>query len=185
MRDGQRGQLYGAQVDKVDGKVFLDRQSGDRHQFRFIVSPEDGAEYDDLKPLTRRRMARREEDLGTSLDWVAVDHYNTGHPHTHIIVRGKDMSGKDLIIARDYIAHGMRERACELVDLDLGPRSDDAIEQRVRGEVGQERLTSIDRALIREAEANVLVSAQGRDSFDQTVRMGRLKKLERLGLATR
>jgi type IV secretory pathway VirD2 relaxase len=182
-RDGQRGQLYCAEADKFDGKAFLDRQSGDRHQFRFIVSPEDGAEYDDLKPLTRRLMARMEEDLGTSLDWVAVDHYNTGHPHTHIIVRGKDLSGKDLIIARDYIAYGMRERACELVDLDLGPRSDDAIELRLRAEVGQERLTSIDRNLMRNADAEGLVSGSGRDAFDQTIRVGRLKKLERLGLA--
>src|SRR3546814_17146226 len=68
-------------------------------------------------------------DLGTNLDWVAVDHHNTGHPHTHIIVRGKDERGKDLIIARDYISRGLRERACELVDLDFGPRTDTSIEQ--------------------------------------------------------
>src|SRR3989337_2081786 len=152
MRDGQRGQLYGAQVDKVDGKVFLDRQSGDRHQFRFIVSPEDGAEYDDLKPLTRRLMARMEEDLGTKLDWVAVDHYNTGHPHTHILLRGRDEQGKDLIIARDYVTTGMRERAAEIVSLDFGPRSDFEIKDRLRREVEQERLTSIDRRLIREMD---------------------------------
>lgn len=183
-RDGQRGELYGADVDQVDGKAFLDRQAGDRHQFRFIVSPEDGAEYDDLRPLTRRLMARMEEDLGTSLDWVAVDHYNSGHPHTHIVVRGKDHRGSDLIIARDYITHGLRERASELVDLDLGPRSDDAIESRLRAEVGQERLTSIDRSLMRSADGEGLVGAAGRDAFDQTIRAGRLKKLERLGLAT-
>src|SRR3546814_1482538 len=88
-------------------------------------------------------MARVEEDLGTNLDWVAVDHHNTGHPHTHIIVRGKDERGKDLIIARDYISRGLRERACELVDLDFGPRTDNAIEQRLRAEVAQERPTSI------------------------------------------
>src|SRR3546814_17868545 len=80
-------------------------------------------EYDDLKPLTRRLMARVEEDLGTKLDWVAVDHYNTGHPHTHVIVRGKDERGKDMIIARDYISHGLRERASELVDLEIGRAS--------------------------------------------------------------
>src|SRR3546814_10121914 len=89
---------------------------GDRHQFRFIVSAEDGMEYDDLKPRARRLMQRVEDDLGTKLDWVAVDHYNTGHPHTHIIVRGKDERGVDLVIARDYISHGLRERASELVD---------------------------------------------------------------------
>jgi type IV secretory pathway VirD2 relaxase len=182
-RDGERGQLYGAESDKVDGKVFLDNATSDRHQFRFIVSPEDGAEYDDLKNLTRRLMVRMEEDLGTKLDWVAVDHFNTGHPHTHIIVRGKDDCGKDLIIAREYIAHGMRERAAELVDLDLGPRTTDAIQARLHGEVEQERLTSIDRALLRDADAGGLVSSAARGAFDQTIRMGRLRKLERLGLA--
>lgn len=182
-RNGGRGQLYGPDADKVDGKTFLDRSKDDRHQFRFIVSPEDGAEYDDLKPLTRRLMARMEEDLGTKLDWVAVDHFNTGHPHTHIVVRGKDDLGKDLIIAREYITQGMRERAAELVDLDLGPRTTDAIQAKLRGEVDQERLTSIDRALLRDADAGRLVSSGASDAFDQTVRMGRLRKLERLGLA--
>jgi type IV secretory pathway VirD2 relaxase len=184
-RTGERGQLYGAEAEKVDRNAWLEKAEGDRHQFRFIVSPEDGAEYDDLKSLTRRLMTRMEEDLGTKLDWVAVDHFNTGYPHTHIIVRGTDEWGKDLIIARDYITHGMRERACELVDLDLGPRTDRAIEDRLRAEVEQERLTSIDRTLIREADTDVLVSSTARGAFDQTIRMGRLKKLDRLGLAIR
>jgi type IV secretory pathway VirD2 relaxase len=182
-REGGRGQLYGAELDKVDGAAFLDKGMDDRHHFRLIVSPEDGAEYDDLKSLTRRLMARVEEDLGTRLDWVAVDHFNTGHPHTHIIVRGKDDHGKDLIIARDYLTAGMRERAAELIDLDLGPRSIEAIRERLLVEVDQERMTSIDRALLREADRNILVSSTATDAFDQTVRIGRLRKLEKLGLA--
>jgi type IV secretory pathway VirD2 relaxase len=182
-RDGGRGTLYGAEAGRVDGKAFLDRADGDRHQFRFIVSAEDGCDYEDLKPLTLRLMARMEEDLGTKLEWVAVDHYNTGHPHTHIIVRGKDDRGKDLIIAREYITQGMRERAAELVDLDLGPRSTSDIQAKLRGEVDQERLTGIDRALLRDTDAAGVVAATGRDAFDQAIRTGRLRKLERLGLA--
>lgn len=182
-RAGGRGALYGADADRVDGKAFLERADGDRHQFRFIVSAEDGIDYDDLKPLTRRLMERMEEDLGTRLDWVAVDHFNTGYPHTHILVRGKDDRGKDLIIAREYITGGMRERAAELVDLDLGPRSTDAIQARLRGEIDQERLTSIDRTMLRETDADILVSSTARGVFDQTLRTGRLRKLERLGLA--
>ncbi len=42
-RDGAAGQLYGADTDKIDGRAFVERAEGDRHQFRFIVSPEDGA----------------------------------------------------------------------------------------------------------------------------------------------
>lgn len=182
-REGERGTLYGRDTDTADGKAFGERGASDRHQFRFIVSPEDGDQYDDLKPLTRRLMARIEEDLGTKLDWVAVDHFNTGHPHTHIVVRGKDMSGADLVIARDYLTTGIRERAAELVDLDLGPRTSREIQQSLRAEVEQERLTSIDRALLKGADAERVVATKGRDAFDQTLRAGRLAKLSRLGLA--
>ncbi|WP_191555618.1 relaxase/mobilization nuclease RlxS [Brevundimonas aurantiaca] len=182
-REGDPGRLYGAEEDKADGRAFLDRQSGDRHQFRFIVSAEDGADYEDLKPLTRRLMAQMEQDLGTNLDWVAVDHFNTGHPHTHIIVRGKDETGKDLIIAREYLTQGMRERAAELVSLDLGPRTDVEIADRLRAETGQERLTSLDRRLTREMDEAGIVAAVDRAPFQQALRAGRLQTLGRLGLA--
>ncbi|MER9183071.1 relaxase/mobilization nuclease RlxS [Mesorhizobium sp. M0767] len=182
-REGEHGELYSADSDRVDGKAFIDRADGDRHQFRFIVAPEDGIEYDDLKPLTRRLMAQMEEDLGTRLDWVAVDHFNTGHPHTHIIVRGKDDRGENLVIARDYISSGIRERAAELVSLDLGPRTDREIEQRVRQEMERERFTSIDRQLLRMRDHEGHVSPASRDTFRQTLHQGRLRKLERMGLA--
>ncbi|MGJ0239942.1 relaxase/mobilization nuclease RlxS [Novosphingobium fluoreni] len=182
-RDGTRGALYGRDTDADDGKAFGERGAGDRHQFRFIVSPEDSDQYDDLKPLTRRLMTRMEEDLGTRLDWVAVDHFNTGHPHTHIVVRGKDDRGADLVLARDYMTTGIRERAAELVDLDLGPRTSREIQQSLRAEIEQERLTSIDRALLKGADAERVVASHARDGFDQTQRAGRLAKLSRLGLA--
>lgn len=182
-RDGESGQLYSADQDRVDSKAFLDRSEGDRHQFRFIVSAEDGADYDDLKPFIRRLMAQMEEDLGTKLDWVAADHYNTGHPHSHVILRGRTDRNKDLIIAREYIAEGIRERAADILDLDLGPRTDLDIENRLRAEIEQERFTSIDRTLLRDLDAEGIAWATGSDAFQQTVRAGRLKKLERLGLA--
>lgn len=182
-RDGEPGALYGPESDTVDATAFRARGSGDRHQFRFIVSPEDGADYDDLKPLTRRLMERVGQDLGTRLDWVAADHFNTGHPHTHIIVRGKDHLGADLVIARDYLTSGMRERAAELVDLDLGPRSIAEIEQSLRKEVGLERLTSLDRSLLRGIGDDRIVDAHGATAFDQSLRAGRLARLAQLGLA--
>jgi len=181
-REGLPGKLYDARGDAADEKSFVDRAEGDRHQFRFIVSPEDGAEYEDLKPFIRKLMERMESDLGTKLDWVAVDHYNTGHPHSHIVVRGKDDRGSDLVIAREYIAHGMRERAAEIASLDLGPRTDLEIQNRLRREVEQERFTSLDGDLLKQADAERLVTPTG-DAFRQSLRAGRLRKLEALGLA--
>jgi type IV secretory pathway VirD2 relaxase len=184
-RDGAPGQLYDAASDRADGRAFVDRaeQAKDVRQFRLIVSAEDGAEYDDLKPLTRRLMAQVEKDLGTKLDWVAVDHHNTGHPHTHIIVRGRNDQGEDLIIARNYLTQGIRERAAELVALDLGPRTDHEIEDRLRREVDQERLTSLDRGLLRDAGEDGLVLPSHADSLQHAMRTGRLQTLTRLGLA--
>lgn len=182
-REAEPGELYDAERDRADGKAFIDRADSDRHQFRFIVSAEDGDQYQDLKPLIRRLMARMEEDLGTRLDWVAVDHHDTGHPHSHVIVRGKDERGRDLIVARDYLATGVRERAAEIVRLDLGPRSDLEIESRLRNDIDQERLTATDRRLLHDRDENGLVNPMDRDPFRQSLRAGRLQKLKRLGLA--
>ena len=182
-RDGSPGRLYGGGEDEADGKAFLERCSGDRHQFRLIVSAEDGADYPDLRPLVRRFMAQMETDLGTRLDWVAVDHVDTAQPHSHIILRGRDDLGANLVIARDYIAHGMRERLAELVTRDLGPRQDRDIRRALRREMSAERLTSIDRRLIREMNGDSIVSAGHRDPFQHALRTGRLRKLEAMALA--
>ena len=183
-RDGERGSLYGPTSDVADGKAFLERGAGDRHQFRFIVAPEDGAQYDDLKPLVRRWMHQVEQDLGTRLDWVAVDHFNTGHPHSHVLVRGVDDRGRDLIIAREYISRGLAGRAAELVNLDLGPRTDREIFEARQREITQERFTGIDRKLLLAREEDGLVSALHRDGVEQALRAARLGTLARMGLAT-
>jgi type IV secretory pathway VirD2 relaxase len=182
-REGERGTLYSAYLDSADGEAFLERGSGDRHQFRFIVAAEDGAEYEDLKPMIRRLMTQAEKDLGTKLDWVAVDHFNTGHPHSHILVRGKDDRDQDLIIAREYITKGLRQRAVDLVNLDLGPRTDLEIMRANLREIAQERFTGIDRRLLRAVDADGLVSPHNLDGIEQSLRAGRLATLCRMGLA--
>ncbi|AWX92342.1 hypothetical protein DPM13_01190 [Paracoccus mutanolyticus] len=104
-----------ATEDRADGDAFLDRGKDDRHQFRFIVSPEDGAELSDLTAYTRDFMKQVEADLGTKLDWVAVNHYNTGHPHVHLIVRGVRDDGQDLAISSGQNNGGDRDRARDLI----------------------------------------------------------------------
>lgn len=186
-REGEPGRLYDATSDEADGKDFLERSDGDRHQFRFIVSPEDGAELDDLKPFVRGLMAEMERDLDTRLDWVAVDHFNTDNPHSHIVLRGKDELGKDLVIARDYISHGIRERASELMTLELGPVSEQQIQRGYAREVDQERFTRLDREILGLADNGVVDLRRDPKGdfarFKQTLKIGRLQTLERMGLA--
>ncbi|HCI5738318.1 TPA: relaxase/mobilization nuclease and DUF3363 domain-containing protein [Klebsiella variicola subsp. variicola] len=186
-RDGEPGRAYGPQTDEADLDAFKERAADDRHHFRFIVSPEDGAELDDLRTYTRHLVNRMEADLGTRLDWVAVDHWNTDNPHTHLIVRGRDDTGKDLIIAGDYIAHGFRHRAAELATEWLGPRTELEIRQTLQREVDQERWTSLDRTLQREAGDDGRVQIERfnepRLQRQRLLLIGRLQRLQRLGLA--
>ena len=184
-REGESGRLYDRSFDDVDVAAFLRRSQQDPYQFRFIVSVEDSARMGDLKPFVRDLLRQMQYDLNTKLDWVAVDHFNTGHPHTHIVIRGRDLAGGDLVMARSYITHGVRARAQGLITLELGPET--ALErlQKLGNEVGQERLTRIDRVLIARARNGVLAldGTEERDPLQQTLRIGRLRALERLGLA--
>ncbi len=185
-RDGERGQAYGPETDTADLKAFEERGKGDRHQFRFIVSVEDAGELEDLRDYTREFMQRMATDLETRLDWVAVDHWDTDNPHMHIVLRGRAANGQDLVIAPDYMAHGMRTRASELATEWLGPRSELEIRQGLLREVEQERLTSLDRALLRHASLNrVDLTRQPNDRPRQTLLRARLQRLEAMELAGR
>ena len=186
-RDGEPGQAYGPQTDTADLDAFKERCADDRHHFRFILSPEDGAELEDLRTYTRHLMGRMEADLGTGLDWVAVNHWNTDNPHTHIVVRGRDDTGKDIIIAGNYIADGFRHRAAELATEWLGPRTELEIQQTLGREVEQERWTSLDRTLKREAGDDGLLHVERlnepRLQRQRLLLIARLQHLQRLGLA--
>ena len=185
-RDGEPGRAYGPRADDADLDAFKERCADDRHHFRLIVSPEEAEQLDDLRTYTRHLMARMEADLGTRLEWVAVDHWNTDNPHTHVVLRGKDDTGKDLIISRDYISQGMRERASELATEWLGPRTELEIQRSMTREVNQERWTGLDRTLQREAVDGWVQIERFNEPRLQRQRLlliGRLQRLQRLGLA--
>lgn len=188
-REGEHGRFYSTFSDDVDGKAFLERGAGDCHQFRFIVSPEDGPSFESLKSFTRELLAKMEQDLGTNLDWVAVDHFDTGHPHTHLLVRGATEDGKMLNIAGDYIAHGIRSRASEIMTRWLGPQSELEVREQLEREIGAERLTELDRDILARADDHLVDLRQpprwdGDGSYQQLL-IGRARELERMGLAER
>jgi type IV secretory pathway VirD2 relaxase len=186
-KDGLPAVLYGP-----DGPVprarFEQPRIGETHQFRFMVSPEDGNALD-LERYVRELMRKVERELGRSLEWAAANHWDTDHPHAHVVVRGVDLHGRRVLMSRQYISHGMRETAEELANEFLGPRLESQIQRTREGEVIQERLTSLDRELGRyasdhqvEAEA---VRGRSRDDGEAQHLFDRLKHLERLGVAQR
>jgi type IV secretory pathway VirD2 relaxase len=187
-RDGATGKLFDAAGDEADGRAFTERCDGDRHHFRFIVSPDDAGELGSLRSFTRELMDQASRDLGTRLDWVAIDHWNTEHAHVHILVRGRADDGKDLVISRDYISTGLRARAGDLVTRELGPRTELETRQRLETDMTAERWTRIDRVLARQAGAadGVIDLRPDRDGACdplREIRIGRMRSLERLGLA--
>ena len=188
-RDGRDASMFDAQTDRADRDAFAGRCEDDRHHFRFIVSPEDAGDMEDLRSFTRELMADAAKDLGTELDWVAVDHWNTDNPHIHVLVRGVASDGTDLVIDRGYISEGLRFRAEERVTLELGPRTELDIRTALESEVDAERWTSLDRQLERLGQdtAGLVDLRPGGDADPEMRRLllGRAAKLEQLGLAAR
>ena len=188
-RDGRDASMFDARTDGADRDAFAARCEDDRHHFRFIVSPEDAGDMEDLRSFTRELMADAAKDLGTELDWVAVDHWNTDNPHIHVLVRGVASDGTDLVIDRGYISEGLRFRAEERVTLELGPRTELDIRTALEREVDAERWTSLDRQLERLGQdtAGLVDLRPGGDADPEMRRLllGRAAKLEQLGLAAR
>jgi len=186
-QDGEKARLFGPGGEEVDPKAFAERCEDDRHHFRFIVSPDDAVEMSDLRFFTQDLVGQMEKDLGTRLDWAAVDHWNTEHPHVHLIVRGVRDDGENLVISRDYIKEGMRDRARDLITQELGPRTDHDIRHAIERQVEAERWTDLDRQLARDGyRTGVIDMAPSPDRQPDefhALKVGRLRKLESLGLA--
>ncbi len=132
-RDGSPAVLYGP-----DGPVprarFEQPRIGESHQFRFVVSPEDGSALD-LEKYVRELMQRVERELGRSLEWAAANHWDepapTGAPMTPAQNRKTDLPpaaetagapacSEAQVVARRLGAQG--RSVVRNVGLDLGAR---------------------------------------------------------------
>lgn len=187
-RDGSPTRMFDAESDCADDRGFAERCKDDRHHFRIIVSPEDAAELTDLREYTRDLVRQMESDLGTRLDWVAVDHWNTENPHVHLLVRGRTDQGADLVMARDYISHGLRSRAEELAFTELGPKPEHEVQRALEREVTAEHWTRLDTEIGRAADEVGMIDLRPErpgpdDPRLRRLMVGRLQHLETMGLA--
>lgn len=193
---GNRAEIYGPdettdiaselgdhEADRT--KDFGVRCKDDRHHFRFVVAPEDSPHMQDLTGFTKDLVMQMEKDLGTKLDWIAANHYDTGQPHTHLVIRGVRDDGKDLVLPRKYISHTLRQRAQDLTEIELGPVTQ--IEGRVRmaHQVGSERFTGIDKTLAESLEGDRIdmsIPVPNGRVWLKHLQVRRLNKLRRMGL---
>lgn len=180
-----RASFFDAEKFDIDKNDIQAVKENEPHQFRFIVSPED-AEQLDLTDYTRKFMAQVEGDLGRDLDWKAVNHYNTDNPHTHIVVSGLDQKNNEVFIDKEYISNGMRGRAVEIATSELGQRQEHDITRAINKEIKEQKLTGLDRQIIKASSGQVVHIEPYADSPMQRInrsrKMGRLAELEKMGL---
>lgn len=157
----------------------------DARHYRFMISPEHGDCLGDLRAYVREVMEKVGEDLcEPRLTWIAVCHFNTDHPHAHVVVRGRRENGAALFISPKYLYHGVRARAREVATAELGDFSRGDEERWIWRETKAERFTGLDRRLMRLAAHDGFVAPQSLHGPTWRALMrARLRTLAELGLA--
>jgi type IV secretory pathway VirD2 relaxase len=190
-RDGREGRdlFYGPTESGFDGRAFAaEWAEADKRHFRIVLAPEQGAALGDLQSYTREVMARAEAALGKPLRWMAVDHWDTDNPHTHIILRGRDGLGRDLVIPREFVQHGLRGIARDVATERLGERTKDQARESLERETRRHAPTRLDRIILDQVEKDgtltvAQLKAPNRDPALTQALKARAVELERLGLA--
>ena len=187
-KDGEKAVLFSEQDEGLDRKGFLELCKDDRHHWRFIVSPENGHQIEDFHGYIRSVMKLVEKDLETSLTWTAAVHYDTDDVHAHVIVRGVNDRGEDLVIGQDYVKEGFRRRAQEVATELLGERSLEEIRKSQEKEVEALRVTSLDRFMEKQMGEDRTLDVRAKTSFGKSIFYeglikGRLRFLAASGLA--
>jgi type IV secretory pathway VirD2 relaxase len=185
-RETERGRGFTAVFDSVDMAAVVREweRGGDELMWSFILSPED-AQRMDLRRHIREFAAGMERDLGTQLEWVAIDHHNTDNEHVHLLIRGVRDDGRPITLDRDYVSRGLREFSRELAERELGPRDEQEYLQTRGHAIEREYWTEIDRALKRRAGLDRVVSYENFQPYTEGARVRAEQEIERLGFLER
>jgi len=194
--DGSPGRMYSADPDTL-ARAREPVSDNEPHVFRFVISPEEGAELD-LTAFAAELVRESEKAVGRRFVWCAVNHYDTDNPHVHLVIRGLDRHGDQLRLDPRFISHGMRHRAQRIATLELGERTDLQMRRQLAREIVQERWTSLDRELEQFLEHRTpdaqrrpatteleLAAIRPKDLRRREALIGRIQTLEKLGLVTR
>lgn len=189
---------FDAEKHGIDIAARLDswQSARDRRLWKIIISPEFG-ERVDLVRLTRELMSRVESDVEIPLEWVAVAHFNTEHPHVHVALRGVGRDQQEVRLPREYVKSGIRRAAEDFCTRQLGHRTELDAAEAERREAQERRFTSLDRLILRNAGPvpgtsclAVTIPTGGRRSSEgdfiwarRQHLSSRLEILERMGLA--
>jgi hypothetical protein len=172
--DGSRAKLYGTDLEEY-------RENMVDKNFRIFLSPQ--SDKVDLKDLTEKFVKKLEQQTGYTLYWQAANHYNTAHPHAHILINGKDKNGKEVEIPRDIVKTFMREYARNICTSQLGYRTASELAIEKEKELEAQRFTKLDEK-IKEQSGNSFKIFTNQIYSDRERILTRLENLRKLGLCT-
>ena len=136
--DGGQAKLFGTDTTEY-------KQNMDAKNFRIFLSPQNSGI--DLQDLTENFVKRLELQTGYKLHWQGACHYNTAHPHAHILINGVDKFGRDVQFPRDVVKTFMRESARALCTERAGLRTMRDVEIEREAELSAPRFTRIDKKI--------------------------------------
>jgi type IV secretory pathway VirD2 relaxase len=176
------GLFYG-DCGEVDRRKFVSRAEGDYRHIRLVVSIEQAVRIPDLQPIIRELMRQMTRDVQANVDWMAVDHYNTAHPHSHIVLRVRDASGRHQWVPPVYLKVGLRMRVRAIVTRDLGPNEPHQL-VKPSGMMSYHGPLAIDRLIGKEvADGRPTPNEIASQNLEERCLLkGRLRALERLGI---
>lgn len=124
----------------------------DEPVFKVVLSPEDKGV--DISQFTALFMDRLSEKFGYSLKWCAANHYNTDHPHTHIVFSRQTKDGKLLRLNDKYIKRQFRKEAQDILTQIQGPVRWEEELEKINKESKSMGFCDIDRKILALAKTN-------------------------------
>jgi hypothetical protein len=137
-KDGKKAGLYGSGEEEY-------RRNMAAKNFRVFLSPQ--PDKANLEVLARTFVRKIELQTGYKLYWQAAEHYNTAHPHVHLLINGRDKNGRDVFFPRDMVKAFFRETARDICTSMLGNRSRSDMEAEREAVLTACRWTRADEAL--------------------------------------
>jgi hypothetical protein len=171
--DGGRPELYG-----TDSTEYRNNMVG--KNFRIFLSPQ--SDKIDLQDLSKNFIKRLEQQTGYTLYWQAANHYDTAHPHAHLLINGKDKSGKEVAFPRDVVKTFMREYARNLCTAQIGRRTQKDLEIEKERELEARRFTRLDNTIAGLCEGTLRVNPAWVRT-DRERMLARLENLRKMNLA--
>lgn len=185
-KDHQKAELFSEEESKDLLHSTIENFYLSPHNFRFIISPEDGDKID-LKEFTKNLINTIENDLNTKLNWVASCHYDTNDPHVHLVIDGRDKSGNKLLLTRDYISRGIRNRASSIVNNKLGLKTRNDVVEKLEFSVDKKHKIYLDNVIKKNISDDVInLRKLHREKFSEInadLLKKRLSYLETIGFA--